>query len=60
MLYIAAVDRLIISNDASFNAGVFDSLDLVGWDSDALDVVALDAASARPRARAPDRPSSTR
>ncbi len=61
MLYgiIAAVDRLLISNksllDVLLDVLNFNALDLV-----ALDFVAPDAACARPRARAPDKPSSTR
>ena len=56
MLYgiIAAVDQILISNGALIsNRATLDVSDFV-----ASDFVALDAASARPRARAPDRPST--
>jgi hypothetical protein len=55
MLYgiITAAHRIAISNDASLDARDFNA-----WDYDPLDFVALDAACARPPARAPDRPST--
>ena len=56
MLYgiIAALNRLFISNGALISKGAtLDVSDFV-----ASDFVALDAACARPRARAPDRPST--
>jgi len=56
MLYgiIAAVDQILISNGALIsNRATLDVSDFV-----ASDFVALDAACARPRARAPDRPST--
>jgi hypothetical protein len=57
MLYgiIAVVDQILISNDAGLKA-----LDLDAFDFFGLDFVAPDAARERPRARAPDTPSSTR
>jgi len=62
MLYgnIAVFDPTPIFNIALFNALAFKAWDFKTWDFKTWDFKTVDAGCARPPARAPDTPSSTR